>query len=703
MWDVFFSYSRGDAERVRPLLEALRDAGLKVFTDEAGVAGFSGISRTIRAALADSRALLAFYSREYPERQACQWELTTAYLYGLGEGDPGGRVMVVNPERGTGHIHPVELRDTRHWPWPPPQGTSAIPALVADVQAHLARLPGPMSRTEGNAEGDPREAPRWLPGPRPTEFPRFVGRLPELWRVHSALHAHAAPLVTGSPAARAVQIRGMGGIGKSLLAREYAQRFGAAFPGGVCWLEATDAHVYREGIRRLERRLGTRDLYAYFEASGAPFLFVVDGLPGGLALGQAASFAAPHPLGRTLFTTRSRAYGALAVPVDLHTLDHDHARELAGSAELATEAAGHPQALTLLGDAVAAGQRPDALLSRLYAPGDSLFDALAGEAEEPVTVSLLRDMPTAGPEAMDVLRCAVALSPLPLSEEDAATALTAADAVPPAVARRRTAVGFAELRVRSLLSVYAAAQEGPGAERAPLRGEHAWPTDGVSWYVHPVTVHAWRHHDPAPARTEALRHAMLRTLYEAWGTATPRTRHSGRKARHMTGTGTDTPAGTPSESERMAAFDLQVELVTRIGVQELAPDAGSLREALSSLHALFGFTRDTLREYSISLAERPGEPAGTSAPGPSRAPSVQSLAHELLNGTLRPFTSTWHPRLSAYEDQRPGEVSPVAHEAAWREAPAMRADLAALRAPLHRIATDLAAISGADFGLAATG
>lgn len=38
----------------------------------------------------------------------------------------------------------------------------------------------------------------------------------------------------------------------------------------------------------------------------------------------------------------------------------------------------------------------------------------------------------------------------------------------------------------------------------------------------------------------------------------------------------------PSESERMAAFDIQVELVTRIGVQELAPGTGSLREALTS-------------------------------------------------------------------------------------------------------------------------
>jgi hypothetical protein len=36
----------------------------------------------------------------------------------------------------------------------------------------------------------------------------------------------------------AAQLRGMGGNGKSLLAREYAIRFGGAYPGGVFWLNA---------------------------------------------------------------------------------------------------------------------------------------------------------------------------------------------------------------------------------------------------------------------------------------------------------------------------------------------------------------------------------------------------------------------------------------------------------------------------------
>ncbi|MDF3149349.1 TIR protein, partial [Streptomyces sp. T21Q-yed] len=212
------------------------------------------------------------------------------------------------------------------------------------------------------------------------------------------------------------------------------------------------------------------------------------------------------------------------------------------------------------------------------------------------------------------------------------------------------------------------------------------PAADERWSLHPVTQHAWHHHDPAPARTEALRHAALRTLCGRRDSRDPVTLA-------FPGTRREAPMAAPSESERMAAYDIQVELVTRIGVQELAPGTGSLREALTSLKSLIDFTRATLHTYSVSL-ER-GSATG--------APTVQSLAYVLINETIRPFTSTWHPRLAAYEARCPAETAPLDHEAAWPEADAMRAELTALREPLVRIAEGLGGISGADFGVAATG
>jgi hypothetical protein len=286
-----------------------------------------------------------------------------------------------------------------------------------------------------------------------------------------------------------------------------------------------------------------------------------------------------------------------------------------------------------------------------------------------VTAQLVGEVLEAGPAAiaaMDVLRCGSALHPLPFTVTHTTEALAEAESIPRAVARRRAAAGVAELQARSLLTA----------------------AEGGRWLLHPVTMHAWRHHDPEPARAERLRRAVLRTLHGAHTRATLALgeRGEGREARM--------PApSAPSESERMAAFDIQVELVTRIGIQELAPDSGSLCEALASLYALFDFTRTTLRQYSISLADR------SAAAAEQGGPTVHTLADELLNGILRPFTSRWHPLLAAHEAQRPEGVSPLDHERAWSQAAVVRAELSELRTPLLRIAGELAEISGADFGL----
>ncbi|MFH9068112.1 toll/interleukin-1 receptor domain-containing protein [Streptomyces alboflavus] len=627
MWDIFLSYSRRDADRVRPLHEALTAAGLKVFVDESAVAGFAGISDSIRRALADSRVLLAYYSSGYPERPACQWELTAAFLAGLSEGDPRRRVLVVNPEPGTGHIHPVELRDTRH-------GRAAD--LASDVIRHLRQVTGPM----------PLEAaPPRVHGTMPPVMGEFTGRLPELWRLHSALHEQEAPLVTGRTMARPVQLRGMPGIGKTRLAQEYALRFGAAFPGGVHWARTPAPHPPDS------RHLGD-----------GPCLYVVDDVPCGLTPRTVAELTAAHPSVRTLLLTRSRSYEGLGEHLDLGPLPQEAAAELVGDEELAHGVEGHPGALRLLGRAVRAGEDRAGLLARLYEPGRSLLDVLAGDD---ITAEYVRDVLTAPAEAREALRCAGARFPLPVAEDDVAAAFTAADGLPPAVARRRAAVGLAELTARGLL------------EPAP---------DG--YRLHPVTDHAWRHHETDAARAETLRRTVL-SILGAGGTTLGAAPDLGVP---VPGGRREVAPMAVSEAERMAAFDLQVELVSRIGVQQLPIDSGSLREALTSLHSLFAFTRDTLRRYSIGLQ--------SSADAPD---SVQSLADRLLNEVLRPFTTDWHPRLLNWEAQRRPDVSALDHERAWDHAPALRAALDDLRRPLQDLASALAAISGADFGLSATG
>src|SRR5689334_5794460 len=112
-YDVFISHAWSDGDQPREIAEALQAAGLKVWIDEKELQEFESITRGVQDNLARSKALLAFYSKAYPTRRACQWELTAAFITAQREGDPRRRVLVVNPEQGSDHIQPIELRDAK--------------------------------------------------------------------------------------------------------------------------------------------------------------------------------------------------------------------------------------------------------------------------------------------------------------------------------------------------------------------------------------------------------------------------------------------------------------------------------------------------------------------------------------------------------------------------------------------------------------
>lgn len=133
-------------------------------------------------------------------------------------------------------------------------------------------------------------------------------------------------------------------------------------------------------------------------------------------------------------------------------------------------------------------------------------------------------------------------------------------------------------------------------------------------------------------------------------------------------------------TERNAAWELYIELVTRIAVQPMAEDLGTLREALNSLYTLFGSTREILRKA--------GPKVGASHD------SVGGIAIAVLNNGLRPFLSKWHPLLQNWEMQRSEEVSTQVHEKAWELEPELRKELEILRKNLERYAQSLASISG---------
>jgi hypothetical protein len=378
--DIFISYRRKDSKRVLPLVQALRNVGVSPWLDQHEIGEFAPITDEIRKGLAESKALLAWYSLDYPTSRPCQMELTVAFLAAQSKGDPRRRVLVVNPEAGPGHIEPIELRDAQYAP--APSDPAGYATLAERLAAHVATLAGSLGSILPIVP--PGQYGRRLVGAS-----RFVGRLPDLWRIHSALHTAEGAIVDDARAAGPAQVTGLGGIGKSLLAEEYALRFGAAYPGGIFWLHAfgndparAPSLDAREAVRveqfaTIATSLGleTRGLDpaqveavlgAKLSQAGKPFLWIVDDLASGLDEGVRGWFA-PSTLGKTLLTTRTREYGAIGTSLPLGVLGPEEAVDLLctqrkpeGLAEesaargIAQDLGGHALALKVSADALAA-------------------------------------------------------------------------------------------------------------------------------------------------------------------------------------------------------------------------------------------------------------------------------------------------------------------------------------------------------------
>ena len=120
----------------------------------------------------------------------------------------------------------------------------------------------------------------------------------------------------------------------------------------------------------------------------------------------------------------------------------------------------------------------------------------------------------------------------------------------------------------------------------------------------------------------------------------------------------------PQDRDKDAAWDLYVEMVTRITTQSLPDDAGVEQTALDSVYSLFNLTRQILKEHGRLCRQFP------------------RIAVIVLNQVVRPFTAKWH-RMS---------VSGAFAEPAYREE--FREDLRILQRSLRNYTRLLADVAG---------
>jgi len=83
----------------------------------------------------------------------------------------------------------------------------------------------------------------------------------------------------------------------------------------------------------------------------------------------------------------------------------------------------------------------------------------------------------------------------------------------------------------------------------------------------------------------------------------------------------------PSEPDKEAAWDLYVELLTRVATQNLELGHGDEKTALNSVFSLFAITRGIIKSNGKDCIE------------------FTKIAVIVLNQKIRPFTSKWHETL----------------------------------------------------------
>jgi hypothetical protein len=84
-----------------------------------------------------------------------------------------------------------------------------------------------------------------------------------------------------------------------------------------------------------------------------------------------------------------------------------------------------------------------------------------------------------------------------------------------------------------------------------------------------------------------------------------------------------------NDATRRAAWELYVELLTRVSTQSLPDEQGAESSALNSVYQFFPMTREILRKSGPDCVR------------------LAYIAIPFLNQVLRPFTTKWHTQLIA--------------------------------------------------------
>ena len=346
--DLFVSYAGPDRPWAEWAAQQLETAGYSVELDVWDWAAGSNAVLKMNDALARARRVLIMYSTAYFDRSRFTVDEWTG-------------VVAERPNGGEGRLVPVRVQEVK----PPPILTPLVYRDLFGLNEQRARaellaavggprrpkwpVPFPGATFSAGAGAGARP-PGTLPsmGSAPTESPptggvRMPGSLPAVWNVrrrnpvftgrHRELARLREQLCSGQRASVQV-LHGIGGVGKTELAVEYAHLFANEYEV-VWWIDAERPELIAEQLAALSSAAGWTHL------TSAPASTTADGVlrrlqqdAGWLLIydnAESVDIVAamiPDGPGHVLITSRSRRTGGVALSLAVEVLDRSTSRQL---------------------------------------------------------------------------------------------------------------------------------------------------------------------------------------------------------------------------------------------------------------------------------------------------------------------------------------------------------------------------------------
>lgn len=238
--DVFLSYNSAQRDWTRNLVQRLSKEGFKVWFDERELKPTESFIPELAKGVEKSKKVALIVSPEYLNANWTIYEMNIAIAR-----DPSGRDDLIMPIIHTKCEIPSEVKTRQCLDFSDTHNDSLMYEFrLAQLMAVIdtsREYPKDFDdfRQKGADVRDYEIPPRSNP-PQGSVMPypfnkNFVGREDELKWLYEKLKA-GADVSLGQTAVAT----GLGGIGKSQLAVEFAYRYGSRYDGGVYWLDMSD-------------------------------------------------------------------------------------------------------------------------------------------------------------------------------------------------------------------------------------------------------------------------------------------------------------------------------------------------------------------------------------------------------------------------------------------------------------------------------